>query len=86
MSRVVKVRVTQEDINLGESRNCRWCPVALAMWRATGKRWLVSPISMTVADINDSGSVCLPHIAYLFVLDFDAGRPVQPFEFEVELP
>jgi hypothetical protein len=80
----LKVSVTQEDIFNGVPVMGRFCPIARALTRILGK---VSVGNVRVA--LDGGDRILfgvlPKIAQRFILDFDAGNPVHPFEFELEL-
>ena len=88
----MKIKVTQEDIDKGGrgTSHCMNCPVARAIQRETGFTTSVWP---TVAFIyNGSGPFSLPcHVAMPssvteFVKAHDIQRPVEPFEFELELP
>ena len=83
----MKIRVTQEDIERGQARNCRKCPVALALRKhfsfaeVYGTRWYGGSESLGHR-IRD-----LPRVAAAFIARFDGhkcGDP-QPFEFELEL-
>ena len=92
----MKVSVTLEDIRLGKKRNPCWCPIALAIRRASG---LKSPIDAEPDEaISDDSRRCevggrtvalrgkvysLPLEAMFFVAEFDRGNQVSPFEFEL---
>ncbi len=80
----MKVSVTAEDIANGIRKNCRGCPVALATQRTyeTAYVW-VNTESITI-DYQDPRIVKTPSDVKRFVLKFDAGEPVFPFEFELE--
>lgn len=77
----MKIQVTKEDIANGQRVVCDRCPIALAMSRA-----FAQPVNVCVTDWRLKSSRTyhfLPMAATNFLLNFDAGRPVVPFEFEV---
>jgi len=79
------VKVTQEHIDTGNrgSRSPESCPVALAM-KDAGMHypWVDSEyISFFDAEAHQEPT---PPLVALFIMDFDAGEPVEPFEFELE--
>lgn len=86
---LVKIQVTQEDINNGIKFKCESCPVALAI-----KRLLKPNVKVLVGDIisfmtNDSSEwkdVVTPERVWDFLVQFDNKRPVQPFSFELDIP
>jgi len=79
------IKVTQADINEGLRGSCVSCPLARAAVRK-----LNSPVM-----IGDRLIVCwggqrhkaeefrLPPVAINFIDDFDHGRPVAPFKFQL---
>ena len=82
------IEVTQEDIDKGEGYHCTRCPIALALCRATGWRWLVR---RKIAVSND-GHCCntynLPEAVQAFIVKFDSSGKFnlgKPFTFELEL-
>lgn len=87
---LVHVSVTEEDIRRGMKNRAIGCPVALAMLRVTGKCHIVN------ADLIVSANLILtcpqfvptPYEVIRFIEKFDAIKPVpvQPFEFDIELP
>ena len=79
------IDVTQEDINDGKQKSYWKCPIALALKRKTGKDYFVSYMVSLSNDI-ESKLVPIPPLAADFIRAFDAGRPVHPFTFEIELP
>lgn len=95
MSSVVKVDVTRQDIDNGEQNECRLCPIAIALHRATGKRWEVdgeSARELVLLPGDDvyfrkprSPWVGLPRTVRQFIKAFDNGEDVQPFNFELVL-
>lgn len=83
------IRVTQEDIDHGQRGFCATCPVALAATRAAGREirigystWLAGTVT---GWLQGERSGPLPKAVSEFIDRFDAGDPVQPFEFELEL-
>lgn len=74
----MKIQVTQEDIDNGESGNGYLCPIAIALKRAGFK-------SPAVWDFIDDGDyqIKTPKKAFKWLLDFDTGIEVTPFEFEI---
>jgi hypothetical protein len=86
--REIKVSVTAEDIREGTPGDYTSCPVALALRRALGD---VSEIEVDNVEAEifltngDSLSLRLPPDAGRFINEFDCQRPVEPFEFELEL-
>ena len=77
------IEVTTEDIAKGQPCDGSFCPIALACDR------LGLVLAVCDTELLDAGCnhVCdLPIEAQQFVRDFDDGRFVAPFCFEVELP
>lgn len=89
------IKVTDADI--AEGKRCdNWaCPVALALWRATGWKWEVDPGEGVLQDysarpICHGRAIALPRIARRWIHRYDIG-PLQsallgnvlPFEFEL---
>lgn len=72
------IRVTSSHIANGKPRSYCECPVALAMMECTGETWFVTPSRVDRV-------YALPDVARQFIADFDAGRSVGPFEFELPL-
>jgi hypothetical protein len=80
----ITVSVTEADIDLGKRLDCWECPIARAMFRATGERYIVDGMGARV--IGDrSRRVSLPDVAIQFIREFDSGNFPKPFEFEVEV-
>jgi len=79
----VKIKVTQRHIDTAYPGECDSCPVALAIRDAVDGR----PVSVFYGSIVIGKSDCfMPDEVYDFVLDFDAGAPVEPFEFDLDYP
>ena len=84
----MRIKVTPEHINKGIGRHCLYCPMALAM-RDAGLD--VEVIQSGRVSIRPEGWLSpylarLPKVACDFIIDFDCGESVGPFEFELELP
>jgi hypothetical protein len=87
MSKPVTIEVTQRDISRGVPADCSKCPVALAVRRATKIRKIAADTSglFRIAPYTEFARFTAKHPARKFIKDFDAGEPVEPFSFEVEL-
>ncbi|MGH3427741.1 MAG: hypothetical protein ACRDQZ_09275 [Mycobacteriales bacterium] len=75
------VTVTQEEIESSCPRDSWRCPVANALFRVTGLRWVVE---------RDHCRMLANRVEYFFpsnltawIADFDAGRRVGPVTFEM---
>lgn len=83
----MKITVLQSDIDAGVTL-CSACPLALAMSRTLSKPIIVGLImwsDKSLAEATEDDWHPLPETARLFRSAFDAGFPVQPFEFEINL-
>jgi hypothetical protein len=78
----VKIQVTAEDIKQGVRTSCTKCPIALALNRATGRKWKVSGMR---AENEEAGRVALPWEACRFQDRYDYDLPVNPFEFDITM-
>ena len=83
------VNVTEKDIEQGRKRNCRHCPIALAIRRKFPGDSTVVRVDRKIAFIWPTGgsyfATDLPRAARDFVVDFDSGRVVSPFTFNLSL-
>jgi hypothetical protein len=86
-----KVAVTQALIDAANAptpqnifRLTTTCPVARALWDATGFKWEVG--YNTAVRSKDGLVIVLPKVAEKLSRDFTMSRPVEPVEFEVEIP
>lgn len=92
------IHVTQSDIQAGVPADGRCCMMALAMSRTTQRPVYVSyglPPEVKVCAVGPfwkyedgpgAGVIrAMPDTCLPLMRDFDGGRPVQPFSFEVEL-
>jgi len=82
----VKIEVTQEDIDRGARRSCCNCPIALAVKRLVPH---CSEVDVRCGAIYAKTPELWKADASISVIDFisgfDAGRPVQPFSFPLDL-
>ena len=86
------IKVTQEHINKGKRKDYSSCPIALAVKDVFPNDVIeVGQFDLTFENCDyESGNgkylgYELPNIACNFVEDFDAGRNVKPFDFELEI-
>jgi hypothetical protein len=84
--RRIKVTVTEDDIANGVAKDGSRCPVGLACKRADIDDPCFENPGLEYWAGYKHLTVKLPKAAREFADAFDAGRPVQPFEFEIELP
>lgn len=76
----MKIQVTQADIANGMRGNRKACPIARAVIRASS----LSTASVTQSYIRRGRRKDFtPAEARIFIRAFDAGQPVEPFEFEL---
>lgn len=85
----MKIEVTKWHIDTGHpGSRCR-CAVAKAI-TARLPAFQRAEVDQTVCDVYDAGNRLLrvlpmPAAAANFIADYDAGYPVSPFEFEIDL-
>lgn len=84
MSRVVTVNVTQRDIERGVPRSSCQCPIARAMRRKIDTDLRVGSEIWWFPDQAESED--LPNNVTTWIRTFDAGLPVKPFKFKLEVP
>jgi hypothetical protein len=90
----VTIRVTREDIDIGQAKKCHTCPVALAINRVLSPdyRSSVGWTDLTIFRHNPGGWAAqyeTPAKAARFIMAFDDGtmpHEVSPFEFELDIP
>lgn len=92
----MRIEVTESDIKNGVAEDMDSCPIALAAGRAVGKAaglsgsWPVRVSNQFLGMYQGEGEpysyLLLPNEASIFVHDFDFGRKVEPFSFEVGEP
>ncbi len=88
---IVTIDVTQEDIDRGRCKDCRTCPIALAILRVI--RPGIALLSSTDFVIGPNGcspfgqcQLKIPRDAVCFIGKFDYFQPVQPFSFPLDIP
>jgi hypothetical protein len=83
------IEVTEQDILDGCSRSTQNCPIARASKRAgLGPLVFVNGFSIKTygaRGVKPIARYALPQEACDFVVDYDAGEPVLPFSFEIDL-
>lgn len=82
---IIKIEVTQEDIDKGIQASCHLCPVAIAAQRTIHDSQ-IQISSSCLYKIQSFYSCKLPTVVRQFICDFDCGNSVQPFTFEIEIP
>lgn len=78
----MRVEVSQEDIDNGVPGRPYSCAVALAVRRADGG-W-VSFVGSSEVRLRDHAWCSLPEHVQQFIIDFDHGRRVEPFAFDLK--
>lgn len=78
-----KISVTEADIAIGQRRNTRCCPIALAVRRQFDVNFSAVCVGCDKVHVGRrnfrmSGS------ARQFIMDFDRAKPVAPAMFELE--
>jgi len=90
---MIKVSVTQENIEQGTS-DCRDCPIARAIVEALFVNVYEMRARVSVGEYIEIAWVLPSHkreivghtdASLKFLKDFDAGLPVKPFEFELDI-
>ena len=81
---MAKVKVTVECIRAGKQRQPCHCPVAIALRDAGFKHPSVQQTMFSYCYVKDQKRCKdLPVEARQFIADFDSGKKVDPFEFNV---
>ncbi len=84
---MVRVDVTQECIDAGDPSNSKTCPVAYAANQIDHlHRVEVNPYIIEFVYLDQHYLIDLPMEAVEFIHQFDSGKYVEPFSFEIELP
>ena len=82
----MRIEVTQDLIDKGERHGCTDCPVALAIMLATGDEHVEVFAGTGITRTGKREThFTLPVEARQWIVDFDAGEPMAPFAFEMEL-
>lgn len=86
------VEVTKRDIDKGQVSNAMYCPVALALRRALPYAHRINMIIVgpDYAELyhwrNGHRVIQLGRVAATAISEFDHHRPIEPFEFEIDVP
>ena len=95
MLKTKRFEVSQKELDEGIPRDLCFCPVALAVQRGIGRRgWVVDVEGRSIrfrlwrdwqtdGGIKRSVTLDLPWEVKNLIWDFDDGRPVKPFSFEL---
>ncbi len=91
MSRTIAVEVTKEDIIDGVPLCSDQCALARALSRVLGDGLKVTysnveKVAWVYAQSTHYWLVNLPKACFQFAKDYDSGKPVHPFTFELTLP
>jgi hypothetical protein len=82
------IRVTQADIDAGSKSDSRLCPIACAINRALGSKGLDGAIvyrSQITPKIYHTKVQPTSCAVERFIVRFDHGLPVEPFNFRVRV-
>ena len=83
----MRIHVTQDDIASGCRFDPQLCPIALALSRAGLYHFGVFGAAFLLeANDRDPTLFRLPKWLSDWIASFDAGRPVQPVKFDIDLP
>ncbi len=78
----MKIKVTKEDIANGKRNDFHSCPIALATKRKLNiGDWRLS-VGAVIYNRGNDKRWSLPKIARQFIINFDRGQKVKPFEFD----
>lgn len=81
----MKIQVTQLDIDRSWKGSYN-CPIACAVVRQTGHPACVSHVNVTFWRQLKRVDASLPLEATQFIAAYDSKQPVEPFEFELDIP
>ena len=82
----MKIEVTQEDIEQGWPSSTTHCPIALAVKRTLQREVEVYMASIVLSPASPYRQRIWVGEIKDFVRDYDAGWPVQPITFDLEIP
>ena len=87
---MTRINVLQKDIDMGEAKDCAWCPIGLAILRefpnlppdllAVG----IGPITAKPEIKFVSRYFIMYPDSIAFMREFDSGQEVQPRKFELD--
>jgi len=78
------IHVTQEDIDSGIPSRVACCPVALALNRALEKSFIVGG-GYCYARVDKAPFYNLTKVVRQKIADFDHGKAISPFSFELDI-
>lgn len=79
----MRIKVTKEDIAIGERSSCERCPIATALNRSLLSHANVGYDSIKIGNTDGTSYVSTtPQSARSFIAKFDNGKHVKPFSFE----
>lgn len=83
----MEIEVTQEHIDRGQPHCGESCPVALAISDIVNEdAWVdLDEVGFFSVEEDDFIDIPTPSVVKEFITAFDAGRPVTPFRFELEI-
>lgn len=84
------IKVTQEHIDQGKPRDCASCPIAKAINSLLKDKYSCEVASrvMTIREIDAFKWILgfdTPETCAKFIIKFDNLKPVEPFEFELDI-
>lgn len=79
-----RIVVTQRHIAGGFKGACGQCPVALAVKEACPQSLFVS-VTLFAIRLGPAVKCATPEIVAAFITKYDAGEPVAPFTFDLEV-
>lgn len=82
MPNKIKVKVTQQCINEGIPEDPSCCPIALAISGGDNRQSFIA-VNPQHVTLDFGAYYTLPIEAIGFIEDFDSGKAVAPFEFEM---
>lgn len=82
---ILTVNVIEQDIDRATPCDSWACPIAQALWRITGVRWLVGRRYCALLG-QVTSEVLLPAEACRWISDYDGTKLGKPFTFQLEIP
>jgi len=80
----MKIEVTEQDIENGRRGDPKCCAIGRALDRAGVVHFgVMGPAVLIANESRLSTARLLPASVQRWILDFDAGKPVEPFSFEL---
>jgi len=80
----MKIQVTQEDIDKGNPKDCKDCPVWRALSRALKRKDL--SVGIWSCFIRKAPPITFPENVAILIENMIDGKEVEPFEFNIEIP